>query len=120
MEKWIYFQNRDELLRVNLQKVVYFEADGNYTNIYTVNTMKIVVGMNLSNMQQMLSRQTQENMPVFMRIGKKYIVNLNYVYKINPLKKQLILTDFTNFAYQLEISREALKTLKELMVKMKI
>ena len=25
--KWIYFQNRDELLRIDLNKVVYFEAD---------------------------------------------------------------------------------------------
>ena len=67
-----------------------------------------------------VANRLKERKSIFARIGKKYIVNLNYVYKINPLKKQLILTDFTNFAYQLEISREALKTLKELMVKMKI
>jgi len=70
--------------------------------------------------EDVLANRLKERKSIFARIGKKYIVNLNYVYKINPLKKQLILTDFTNFAYQLEISREALKTLKELMVKMKI
>ena len=61
--KWIYFQNRDELLRIDLNKVVYFEADANYTNIFTVNQMKAVLGMNLSNTQQVLSHQPQENMP---------------------------------------------------------
>jgi len=116
MEKWIYFQNRDELLRVNLQKVVYFEADGNYTNIYTVNTMKIVVGMNLSNMQLMLSRQTQENMPVFMRIGKKYIVNTNFICQIHIAKQKLVLSDFERFAFTLPASKEALKTVKEMYV----
>ena len=93
--KWIYFQNRDELLRIDLNKVVYFEADANYTNIFTVNQMKAVLGMNLSNTQQVLSHQPQENMPVFMRIGK----------------------DFERFTFTLPASKEALKTVKELFVK---
>ena len=117
MEKWIYFQNRDELLRVNLQKVVYFEADGNYTNIYMVNEMKIVVGMNLSNTQLMLSRQTTENMPVFMRIGKKYIVNTRFICQIHVAKQKMVLSDFEHFHFTLPASKEALKTVKEMYVK---
>lgn len=117
MEKWIYFQNRDELLRVNLQKVVYFEADGNYTYLHMVNSMKIVVGMNLSNMQQMLARQTSEHMPVFMRIGKKYIVNTRFVCQIHVAKQKLVLSDFEHFQFTLPASKEALKTVRELYVK---
>ena len=114
MDKWIFFQNRDELLRVNLHKVVYFEADANYTNIYTVNKMKIVVGMNLANTQQMISRQSPDNMPVFMRIGKKYIVNTRFICQIHIAKQKLVLSDFERFAFTLPASKEALKTVKEM------
>jgi len=75
--------------------------------------------MNLGQMEQVLADQLKEKKILFARIGKKYIVNLKYVYKINTLKKQLALTDFTNFLYQLEISKEALKNLKEIIVKIK-
>ena len=111
--KWIFFQTRDELLRMNLQKVVYFEADSNYTNVYTVNNMKAVIGMNLGNTQEMLKHQTPENMPVFMRIGKKYIVNTEYVCQIHIKKQKLVLSDFEHFASSLPASREALKMIKE-------
>ena len=116
----IEFNSRDELLRLDVQRIVYFEADGNYSYIVTCNKLKGAVCMNLGQVEDVLANRLKERKSIFARIGKKYIVNLHYVYKINPFKKQLILTDFTNFAYQLEISREALKTLKELMVKMKI
>lgn len=116
MEKWIYFQNRDELLRVNLHKVVYFEADANYTNIFTVNSMRIVVGMNLSNTQLTLSRQSPEQMPVFMRIGKKYIVNTRFICQIHIAKQKLVLSDFEHFTFTLPASKEALKTVKEMYV----
>ena len=76
--------------------------------------------MNLGQMEDVLAQRLKEKKSIFARIGKRYIVNLNYVYKINPLKKQLVLTDFTNFSYQLDISREALKSLKEIMVQIKI
>lgn len=114
MEKWIYFQNRDELLRIDLQKVVYFEADANYTNLYTVNTMKAVIGMNLGSTQALLARQSQENMPVFMRIGKKYIVNTRFICQVHIAKQKLVLSDFEHFTFTLPASKEALKTVKEM------
>jgi DNA-binding LytR/AlgR family response regulator len=116
----IVFNSRDELLRLEVNHIVYFEADGNYSYIVTCNKLKGAVCMNLGQVEDALATKLKERKSIFARIGKKYIVNLNFVYKINPQKKQLILTDFTHFAYQLEISREALKALKEIMVKMKI
>ena len=116
----IEFNSRDELLRLDVQRIVYFEADGNYSYIVTCNKLKGAVSLNLGQVEDVLANRLKERKSIFARIGKRYIVNLNYVYKINPQKKQLILTDFSSFAYQLEISREALKALKELMVKMKI
>lgn len=115
--KWIFFQTRDELLRINLQKVVYFEADANYTNLYTVNNMRAVIGMNLGSTQQLLAHQTPDNMPVFMRIGKKYIVNTEFICQIHIAKQKLVLSDFEHFNFTLPASKEALKTVKEYYTK---
>ena len=30
---FLFFNSRDELLRLDISKIVYFESDGNYTNI---------------------------------------------------------------------------------------
>ncbi len=112
--KWIYFQTRDELLRIDLQKVVYFEADANYTNVFTINNMRAVLGMNLGKTQELLSHQSRENMPVFMRIGKKYIVNTRFICQIHITKQRLVLSDFEHFTFTLPASKEALKTVKEM------
>ena len=116
----LIFNSRDELWRINDDSIVYFEADGNYTYIVTCNKLKSAVCMNLGQMENVLAQRLKDRKNIFARIGKRYIVNLNYIYKINPLKKQLVLTDFTNFSYQVDISREALRSLKDIMVQIKI
>ena len=116
MNQRLIFNSRDEMLRIDVSKIVYFEADGNYTYIVTCNKIKSAICMNLGQMEEVLAERLKERKSIFARIGKKYIVNLNYVYKINPLKKQLALTDFSNFLYQIPVSTEALKKLKEVMV----
>lgn len=113
---YLHLNSRDEFLRIDISKIVYFEADGNYTNIALVNQLKGVVCMNLARMQQILSERLKEQASIFARVGKKYIINHTYVYQINVLRQKLILSDGENFTFQLDISKEALKKLKELYV----
>ncbi len=113
---YLHLNTRDEFLRIDISKIVYFEADGNYTNIVLSNQLKGVVCMNLAHMQQVLSEKLKEHANVFARVGKKYIINHTYVYQINVLKQKLTLSDGENFTYQLDISRDALKNLKDIYV----
>lgn len=113
---YLHLNTRDELLRIDISKIVYFEGDGNYTNIVLSNQLKGVVCMNLAHMQQVLSNRLKEHASVFARVGKKYIINHTYVYQINVLKQKLVLSDGENFVYTLDISKDALKNLKELYV----
>lgn len=117
MKRYLHLNSRDEFLRIDISKIAYFEADGNYTNIILANKLKGVVCMNLTQMQQVLSESLKEQASIFIRVGKKYIINHTYVYQISILRQRLILSDGENFAYQLEVSKEALKKLKELYVK---
>ena len=118
--EYLYLKSRDELLRIDISRIVYFEADGNYTNIYLCNKLKGTVCMNLARMQEALTDQMKEKATRFARIGKSYIINLNYVYSIQMLKQRLVLSDQSTFAFQISVSKEALKALRDLFLNSKI
>ena len=112
---FIFFNSRDELLRINLKRVVYFEADGNYTKIVSANGRTSMVLLNLGKMEEFISLRSKEDNKMFARIGKRFIINLSYVYSLNLLKQELTLSDQRFFCETLSISKDALKKLKELM-----
>lgn len=115
MVKNLFFNSRDEVLRVNIDNVVFFEGDGGYTNIVSMNKLRSCVGMNLRTMEDTLAKQLGENARVFLRIGKRYIINSKFIYQVKVVKQQLILSDQATFAFQLSASREALRKLKMFM-----
>lgn len=119
-KEWLFFNMRDELLRIDIAQIIYFQADGNYTYIVTADGNKASICMNLSGMENALAERLKEKARVFARIGKSYIINLNYVYHINVLRKRLVLSDESTFSFPLVVSKEALKKLKDIMIKVKI
>ena len=117
MEKRILFNSRDELLRMDISKIVYFEADGNYTHIVSLNKLKATIAASLSKTEEALTVQLGEQAGQFMRVGKRFIVNFRYVYSVNLAKQHLVLSDQEHFAYQLPVSKDALKQMKELILR---
>jgi DNA-binding LytR/AlgR family response regulator len=113
---YLYINTRNELIRLDCSKIVYMEGDGNYTNIVLINKQKVAVCMNLTHMQQFISESLRERASIFARVGKRFIVNLNFIYKVQPLLQSLVVTDGVNFAFQLGVSKEALKQLKDILV----
>ena len=113
MNQYLYLNSRDEFLRIDISKIAYFESDGNYTIIYLNNKMKATVGMNLSQMQEILSKKLKENSIIFARIGRRHIINLNHVFMIALSRQKLILSDGEMFEYQISLSKEALKKLRD-------
>lgn len=90
--KYLYLNSRDELYRIDFTKIVYFEAEGNYTHFVLCNKLRGTVCMNLSKMQQILSENLKEQASIFARVGKSTIINLTYVYQIGTLRQKLILS----------------------------
>ena len=114
--KYLYLNSRDDFFRVDISKIVYFESEGNYTNIILNNKMMATICMNLARMQEILNRSLNDDAAVFARIGKRHIINLTYVYHIAILRQILVLSDGENFEYQLQISKDALKRLRDMYV----
>ena len=116
----VYFNSRDKLIRLDIQKIVYFEGDGNYTYIITANRQKVCITLNLAHTEEALASQLGEIAKQFMRIGKRFIVNMNYIYQVDIQKQVLMLSDCERFLFQMPVSKEALKTVKELVIQTKI
>lgn len=103
---------RDSVVKVDSSKIVYFESDGNYTALITVNNYKTLVGMGLGNVMEELQKQLGTQARYFVRLGKRHIINWRYFHSMNVLKQQLVLSDSDRFVLPLSISREALKKFK--------
>ncbi len=84
-KRYLFLTARDEFYRLDISKIVYFEADGNYTRFTLANGQKGAVLMNLSSMQSLLSASLKEEASIFARVGISVIVNLNFVYLIGIL-----------------------------------
>ena len=120
MEQRLIFNSRDKLLRIDVSKIVYFEGDGNYTYLVTANKHKVCLSINLAHTEEALASQLGEKAKRYMRIGKRFIVNMSYIYQVDIQKQVLMLSDCDHFLFQLPVSKGALKTVKELVIKAKI
>ena len=114
--KVLIISNSNELVRVNPERIVYVESDGNYSTLVLHDKTEQVFTMNLAHFQQMIEEQLGKEAMTFIRIGKQLIINRAYIFKINPNKQQLIMSDMDkNIAFDLQASKEALKQLKALI-----
>lgn len=111
--KVLIISNSNELVRVKPERVVYVESEGNYSTMVLHDQTKLVFTMNLAHCQELIEKQLGKDAETFIRIGKQLIVNRAYIFKINPTKQQLIMSNMeVNQAFELSASKEALKQLK--------
>jgi len=117
VNRYIYFNSRDTFFRIALSQIVYFSADKNYTLLQLTNGQKLVFTFSLQKMEQYLAEKLNEDAKNFARIGKSFIINLNYIYRIDMVKQKLHLFDpMTQKSFILDVSKEALKNLRKLYI----
>ena len=114
--KVLIISNTNELVRIKPERVVYVKSDGNYSTMVLHDKTEQVFTMNLAQCQQLMEEQLGKEAMTFIRLGKQLIVNRAYIFKINPTKQQLIMSNIeVNNAFTLQASKEALKQLKTLV-----
>ena len=114
--KVIIISNTNELVRVKPERIVYVKSDGNYSTMVLHDKTELVFTMNLAQCQQLMEEQLGTEAMTFIRLGKQLIVNRAYIFRINPFKQQLLMSNMqVNNAFELSASKEALKQLKALM-----
>lgn len=112
----LYFNTRDELLRVDLRKVAYFKADRNYTDVFFLNGVHLTLPTSLMAIEQMLDGDKLKGRTLpFVRIGRSLIVNISQIIHINLLRGEMVLNDMDSpNVLRIEVPKEALKKVKEL------
>ena len=110
----IIFNTRDELIKVDIDKMIYAMAEDNYVHLFFRNGQSVMVTTTLQSLEQLILSVIAKNKKgVYTRIGRKYIVNNTYIMQINTLKQQLVLSDMDVIKpITLNVSKEALKVLK--------
>lgn len=101
-----------ELVRVPLDCLMYVEADGNYSKIVTKDGRERLVLLQLGQIEDLIADQIDEFEGEILRLGRKYIVNLNYIHVIDITKQVLVVSDCAGCYHKLEASKDALVKLK--------
>ena len=113
--EWLKISTSVELVRIQTDDIAFIAADGNYSDVYLTNGNPHKMTFKLHFFDEMLQRLA-DNM--FIRVGKSLIVNRNYIYIINIVSQELVLSGNRLKAdFKLKASKEALKQLKSLMEK---
>ena len=117
MERYLIIKTRDELLRIKIGQILYFEADRNYTKLMLCNGIQFTFAINIGKIEEILETQVAGCKSILMRVGKSHIVNKNNILQINLPKHKLLLLLQDGKAKELDISKDPLKNLKETLEK---
>lgn len=93
-EKCLFIKNRHRLEKVNMNEILYLEVENRYSTVYTKGGKKHVLRMGLGEVQEKLTGSS------FMRIHRKYTINLAEVTAIDTKDNMILLG-----ATELPISR---------------
>ena len=106
-----------DLVRIAPERIVYISSDGNYSTLVQVDGEMRMLSFQLGQIEKMIADQLGREGNTFIRIGKSLIINRSYIYYINVPKQKLVLSDVASFSHTMSASKEALKSLKELIEK---
>lgn len=110
--------SRDELFVLDLDKVAYIQASGNYSRIVYIGGMQMMITLGLSKLEGMIKMIVpKDRRSPFVRLGRSLLVNQTYLTHINVLKQRLTLSDNQEHSYVLDEPKALLKAYKDLIRK---
>lgn len=116
MKEIIIHNGGIELLKVRSEDIIYVEAEGNYCCMYLAGGFRQQLWFNRQKFIAIINEQMRTEKPVFISVGRSFIINLAYTYLINPVQGELVLYDRnTPQQIRLHASQEALNKLKDVL-----
>lgn len=103
-----------EILNVHPEDVVYVRADGNYCIMTVTGGFEQELWISMKRFASIVGEQLNGARPLFIGVGRSLVVNMSYIYRVNPVKGELVLFDSANPAkIELHASSAALSALRE-------
>lgn len=109
-----FLSGRDELFVIKLSNVFYMEADDHYTHIYYGVDQHFLVPYGLSAVEKACTVHAG-NPRFLMRLGRKYLINLDRIGYINFVKGTLTLVDLLGKSTNLNVSKPVLRGLSSVI-----
>ena len=112
--EWLKISTSTELVRVATNEIVYVRADGNYSDLVLTNGKKRKMTFQLHFFDE--GFQLLRN-NFFVRVGRSLIVNKRYIHVVNLTDQMLVFggQPITGEIAPVQVSRESLKQLKQLL-----
>ena len=101
-----------EFLRIPQDKLVYISSDANYSHVVTLDNRRHLVSFQLGQIEDIIGEQLGDKGSNFVRVGRKLIINTDYLFSIDVTKQILILSDCAGCYHELNASREVLIKMK--------
>ena len=117
MDRYLMIKTRDELLRIKIGQILYFEADRNDTKLLLSNGIQFTFAINIGKIEELLEKQVSGSNDMLVRVGKSHIINKTHILQINLPKQKLLLLTQEGKPRELVISKDPLKQLKEALEK---
>ena len=106
--------SRDELLIIDLQKIAFFQANGNYTHFNYISGDTHLVTLGLSKVEEYIRMSWPKDVPSpFIRLGRSLIINQAFLSEISVLKQKVTLSDNNGHSYSLNVPKPLIKEYKE-------
>ncbi|MBQ2210238.1 MAG: LytTR family transcriptional regulator DNA-binding domain-containing protein [Prevotella sp.] len=112
--EWLKISTSTELVRVATNEIVYVRADGNYSDLVLTNGKKRKMTFQLHFFDEVFQLLRNN---VFVRVGRSLIVNKRYIHVVNLTDQMLVFggQTITGEIAPVQVSRDSLKKLKELL-----
>jgi len=108
IHKKLIYRSSSGIVLINPADIVYIEADGNYSLFKLINGRTETITVQLGKIASQLPADK------FFRISRTYIINLNFLQKINPHKRQCILL-CNGTEFRCDISHDNIKILMNIL-----
>ncbi len=106
--------SRDELLIIDLEKIAFFKANGNYTHMNYILGETHLLTIGLSKVEEFIRMTWPKSTPSpFVRLGRSLIINQSFLSEISVLKQRIVLSDKCEHSYSLSVPKPLLKEYKE-------
>lgn len=101
----------DELYRIDINRVVYFQADDHYSYVYYNNELHVMLPFGLSVVEQAIDKEQQANCLV--RLGRKYIVNTDRIMRVSSTQCKIYLYDEKGKTHSVTLSKPVIRDLMD-------
>lgn len=102
------------MLIIDLQKIAFFQANGNYTHINYISGDSQLVTLGLTKVEEYIRMSWPKDVPSpFVRLGRSLIINQSFLSEISILKQKVTLSDNNGKSYSLSVPKPLIKEYKE-------